>query len=58
MSIGVRQEEERSRLSLNQTDMAAAGEVGKTAQINYEKGSGAPDAFYLATVECLGVGVL
>ncbi|MBD9653557.1 helix-turn-helix transcriptional regulator [Pseudomonas sp. PDM12] len=58
MTIGVRLKEERSRLGLNQTDMAAAGGVGKTTQINYEKGAGAPDAFYLAAVERLGVDVL
>ncbi|MHA6786824.1 helix-turn-helix domain-containing protein [Pseudomonas bijieensis] len=57
MGIGVRLKEERSRL-YHQTDMAAAGEVDKTTQISYEKGSGAPDAFCLATVECLGVDVL
>ncbi len=58
MGIGVRLKEERSLLCLNQIDMATADEVDKTTQINYEKGSGAPDAFYLATVECLGVDVL
>lgn len=58
MTIGVRLKEERSRLGLNQTDMAATGGVGKTTQINYEKGAGAPDAFYLAAVERLGVDVL
>lgn len=58
MAVGVRLKEERSRLGLNQTDMAAAGGVGKTTQINYEKGSGAPDALYLSAVERLGVDVL
>ena len=58
MTIGVRLKEERSRLGLNQTDLAAAGGVGKTTQINYEKGSGAPGAFYLAAVERLGIDVL
>ena len=58
MGIGVRLKEERSRLYLSQTDMAAAGGVGKTTQINYEKGSGATYAFYLETVEYLGVDVL
>lgn len=41
MGMGVRLKEERSRLCLNQTDMAATG----TTQINYEKRSVAPDAF-------------
>ncbi|KIP88746.1 MULTISPECIES: transcriptional regulator [Pseudomonas] len=58
MTIGIRLKEERSRLGLNQTDMGAVGGVGKTTQINYEKGAGAPDAFYLAAVERLGVDVL
>lgn len=58
MGIGFRLKEERLRLCFNQTDMAAAGEMDKTTWTNYEKGSGAPDAYYLATVECLGVDVL
>ncbi|MFA0976929.1 transcriptional regulator [Pseudomonas ficuserectae] len=58
MRIGVRLKKETSRLCLNQTDMAAAGGVGKTPQLNYEKESRAPDAFYLATVDCMGVEVL
>lgn len=58
MSIGERLKEERSRLGLSQTDLGAAGGVGKTTQINYEKGAGSPDAKYLAAVEPLGVDVL
>ncbi|WP_412461717.1 helix-turn-helix domain-containing protein [Pseudomonas sp. SC11] len=58
MAVGIRLKEERLRLGLNQTAMAAVGGVGKTTQINYEKGSGAPDAFYLSAVGDLGVDVL
>lgn len=58
MTIGERLKEERSRLSLSQTDLGAAGGVGKTTQINYEKGSGSPDARYLAAAAELGVDVL
>ncbi|MBN4180735.1 transcriptional regulator [Pseudomonas savastanoi] len=32
--------------------------MGKTTQLNYEKESRALDAFYLATVDCMGVEVL
>lgn len=58
MTIGERLKEERSRLGLSQTDLGAAGGVGKTTQINYEKGSGSPDAKFLAAVAGMGVDVL
>ncbi|WP_431483706.1 helix-turn-helix domain-containing protein [Pseudomonas solani] len=58
MTIGDRLKEERSRLGFNQTDLAAVGGVGKTTQINYEKGAGCPDASYLAAVAEKGVDVL
>lgn len=58
MTIGERLKEERSRLGFNQTDMAAFGGVGKTTQINYEKGNGAPDAKYLAALAEKGGDVL
>lgn len=58
MTIGERLKEERSRLGFSQTDLGAAGGVGKTTQINYEKGTGKPDATYLAAVANLGVDVL
>ncbi|APC15116.1 transcriptional regulator [Pseudomonas frederiksbergensis] len=58
MTISVRLKEERSRLKLSQTDLGAAGGVGKTTQINYEKGVGSPDAKYLAAAASLGVDVL
>ena len=58
MTIGERLKEERSRLGLSQTEMGAAGGVGKTTQINYEKDSGSPSAAFLAAVANLGVDVL
>ncbi|WP_079227325.1 helix-turn-helix domain-containing protein [Pseudomonas putida] len=58
MTIGDRLKEERSRLGLSQTDLAAVGGVGKTTQINYEKGSGSPDARYLAAAADRGVDIL
>lgn len=58
MAIGDRLKEERSRLGFSQTDLAGAGGVGKTTQINYEKGERSPDASYLAAVAERGVDVL
>lgn len=57
MTIGERLKEERSRLGLSQTDLGAAGGVGKTTQINYEKDERSPDAKYLAAVKPLGVDI-
>lgn len=58
MTIGERLKEERSRLKLSQTELGAIGGVGKTTQINYEKGSGSPDGKYLAAVAEQGIDVL
>lgn len=58
MTIGDRLNEERLRLGLSQTDLGAPGGVGKTTQINYEKGAGSPDANYLAAGADLGIDVL
>lgn len=58
MAIGERLKEERLRLGISQTDLGAAGGVGKTTQINYEKGERSPDAEYLAAVAEKGVDVL
>ncbi|WP_336332326.1 helix-turn-helix transcriptional regulator [Pseudomonas putida] len=58
MTIGERLKEERVRLGLSQTDLAAVGGVGKTTQINYEKGERSPDANYLAAASVLGADVL
>ena len=55
MAIGDRLKEERSRLGFSQTDLAGVGGVGKTTQINYEKGERSPDAGYLAAVAGKGV---
>lgn len=57
MTISVRLKEERTRLKLSQTDLGAVGGVGKTTQINYEKGAGSPDATYLAAVADIGVDI-
>lgn len=50
--------EERKRLGLNQADFAALGGVKKDAQLNYERGSRAPDSNYLAAIAAAGVDVL
>jgi transcriptional regulator with XRE-family HTH domain len=57
-TIGERLKDERVRLGKSQTDMASVGGVGKTTQINYEKGVRSPDAAYLAAVAAAGVDVL
>ena len=57
-TIGERLKEERVRLGKSQTELASAGGVGKTTQINYEKGARSPDAAYLAAVAAEGVDVL
>lgn len=49
-TIGERLKEERVRLAMSQIGIAAIGGVGKTTQINYEKGLRTPDAAYLAAV--------
>ncbi|MFJ3238310.1 helix-turn-helix domain-containing protein [Pseudomonas nitroreducens] len=46
------------RLGLSQTDLATIGGVGKTTQINYEKGERSPDAAYLSAAASQGVDVL
>ena len=58
MTIADRLLEERNRLGMNQTEFAQLGSVGKTTQINYEKGERFPDAAYLAAVASVGVDVL
>lgn len=57
-TIGSRLQEERERLSLNQTDFGEIGGVKKRAQINYESGERSPDADYLARLAGGGVDVL
>ncbi|WP_306169273.1 S24 family peptidase [Halomonas sp. MMSF_3323] len=58
MTIGERLKEERERLALSQTALAAIGGVGKTTQINYEKGLRNPDSAYLTAVAEQGVDLL
>lgn len=57
LTIGERIKEERERLELTQSGLAAAGGVSKTSQINYEGGKRSPDADYLAAVARAGVDV-
>lgn len=57
-SIGQRLRDERSRLGLNQGEMAAIGGVQRTAQSNYERDDRMPDAGYLSLVAAAGVDVL
>lgn len=57
-TIGDRLKSERMRLAMSQTALASVGGVGKTTQINYEKGLRNPDATYLAAVAGAGVDVL
>jgi len=56
-TVGDRLKEERKRLGLNQTDLAAAGGVQKNAQGNYEADLRSPDAGYLAAVAAHGIDV-
>lgn len=56
--VGARLAEERKRLDLNQAELGKIGGVGKTTQLNYEKGNSHPDAPYLAAVAAAGVDVL
>lgn len=58
MTIGERLKEERERLGLSQTALAAIGGVGKTTQINYEKGLRNPDSAYLTAVAEDGVDLM
>nr|WP_255698560.1 S24 family peptidase [Halomonas desiderata] len=57
MTIGERLKAERERLGLSQTALAQVGGVGKTTQINYEKGARSPDAAYLSALDGAGVDV-
>lgn len=55
--IGQRLKAERQRLHMTQGELAERGGVSKTSQVNYEGGSRAPDAIYLAAVAQAGVDV-
>lgn len=50
--------DERKRLGLNQTELAALAGVQKGAQVNYEAGKRAPDADYLIAIAAAGANVL
>lgn len=47
----------REEREMNQTAFAAIGGVGKSAQINYEKGERKPDIEYLANIAKIGCDV-
>lgn len=55
---GDRLREERERLGLNQSKFAALVDVHRNAQSNYEAGTRAPDAAYLALASKAGADVL
>ncbi|CAN7471195.1 helix-turn-helix domain-containing protein [Acidovorax sp. LjRoot194] len=50
--------EERKRVGLTQTDLAAIGGVQKNAQSLYESGTRKPDSDYLQAVAAAGLDVL
>jgi phage repressor protein C with HTH and peptisase S24 domain/DNA-binding XRE family transcriptional regulator len=56
-TIGERLREERQRLGLSQTALAATASVGKHSQINYESDRNAPDANYLTAAAKQGVDI-
>lgn len=49
--------DERDKVGLNQAAFAAVGGVGRSAQINYEKGERVPDAVYLASIAKIGCDI-
>lgn len=57
-TIGERIREERERLKLSQSALAAIGGVGKHSQINYEADRRYPDASYFAHIADAGADVL
>lgn len=58
MSLGSRLREERLRLGLNQTDLAALANASKGAQINWEKDANSPPASALTAYAERGADVL
>ena len=58
MSTSTYLKEERARLRLSQSELAAAGGVTSKTQGNYESGLRSPDAAYLAAVAHQGVDVM
>jgi transcriptional regulator with XRE-family HTH domain len=57
-SFSDRLKEERTRMSVNQSEFAKIGGVQKNAQIKYEKGERSPDVDYLQRISASGVDVL
>lgn len=57
MGFSERLKEERKRLKLNQTQLAALAGTTKNSQLNYEKGNVCPNAEYLAAIAAAGVDV-
>ena len=57
MEFFERLREERKRLKLNQTQLAALAGTTKNSQLNYEKGNVCPNAEYLAAIAAAGVDV-
>ena len=57
MEFFERLREERKRLKLNQTQLAALAGTTKNSQLNYEKGNVCPNAVYLAAIAAAGVDV-
>ena len=50
--------DERKRLGLNQTELAALAGVQKQAQVHYEAGDRSPNAAYLQALAAAGADVL
>ena len=57
MEFFERLREERKRLKLKGTELAAIGGVSAVSQSNYERGSRVPDGNYLAAIAAAGVDV-
>lgn len=57
MTLSERLREEREKKGLNQAAFAAVGGVGRSAQINYEKGERYPDAQYLEAIAKIGCDI-
>lgn len=58
VEIADRLRAERQRCNLRSAELAEAAGVSKTTQINYENGTRAPDANYLAAAAKVGLDVL
>lgn len=57
MTIGERLRAERERLGFSQEDFASLADAHRKSQGNYESGSRAPDAEYLAAIATAGADV-